>query len=131
MARPEPHESFRELLLSDDLKRLFMKAYTTWCCSESEMKGEPISRMTKEEAELFIKHMDVVTGDEGTLLKRRYYRPYSSFIAEARWVTATVAMVMPDAEAVEIEQEKKFQRANRDDRQLVILYACYVICDFH
>jgi len=118
VARPEPHESFRELLLSDDFKRLFLKAYTTQCCSESETKGEPITCMTKEEAELFIKYMDMVTGDEGTLLKRRYFRPDSSFIVEAKWATATAAeegktaiLVMPEAEAVEIEQEKNLQRA--------------------
>lgn len=55
------------------------------------MKEEPITRMTKKEAKLFIKYMDVVTGDEGVPLKRRYFRPDSSFIAEARWATVSAA----------------------------------------
>lgn len=70
--------------------------------------------MTKEEAELFIKHMDVVTGDERTLLKRRYFRSDDTFIAEAKWATATVAeegktaiLVMPEAEAVKIERRRR------------------------
>lgn len=113
VARPESHESFRELLLSNDFKELFLEAYTQQRCHESETKGELITCMTKEEAELFIKYMDVVAGDERTPLKRRYFRPDSRFIAEAKWATATAAeegktaiLVMPEAEAVEIERRR-------------------------
>ncbi|KAI9772790.1 MAG: hypothetical protein M1839_002291 [Geoglossum umbratile] len=73
--------------------------------------------MTIEEAELFIKGMDVARAAKGIPSRRRYFRSDSSIIAEAKWATVSEVeeakspiLAMAEEEMVKIEQEKRRQK---------------------
>ena len=82
--------------------------------------------MSHEEAELFIKGMELVRDVEGIPSIRRYFRSNNSIIAEGKWATTSEVkeakspvLVMAEQEAIMLEQRRQKINATESVRDVI------------